>query len=96
MRFIRFTAAFDGRTDHLPESVALLQELLEACDLASVVWEGVGIGVPFPWAVALVLVAVVLVTAGRAGRHSRFFLALMHQRLCRVVNHVTTWQILWI
>ena len=60
---------FVGRADHLPELAALLQELLEVCDLASVVWEGVGIGVPFPWAVALVLVAVVLVAAGRAGRH---------------------------
>ena len=68
MGFIRFTAAFVGRADQLPESVALLQELLEVCDLASVVWEGGGIGVPFPWAAALVLVAVVLVAAGRAGR----------------------------
>ena len=68
MRFIRFTAAFVGRADHLPESVALLQKLLEACDLASVVWEGVGIGAPFPWAAALVLVAVVLAAAGRAER----------------------------
>ena len=70
MGFIRFTAVFVGRADRLPESVALLQELLEVCDLASVVWEGVvGIGVPFPWAAALVLVAAVLVAAGRAGRH---------------------------
>ena len=61
--------AFVGRADHLPESVALLQELLEVCDLASVVWEGVGIGAPFPWAAALAVVAVVLVAAGRAGRH---------------------------
>lgn len=60
---------FVGRADRLPESVALLQELLEACDLASVVWEGVGTGAPFPWAAALVLVAAVLVAAGRAGRH---------------------------
>lgn len=63
-----FTAVFVGRADRLPGLAALLQELLEACDLASVVWEGVGIGVPFPWAAALVLVAVVLVCAGRAGR----------------------------
>lgn len=59
---------FVGRADRLPESVALLQELLEVCDLASVVWEGVGVRWPFPWAAALVLVAVVLVAAGRAGR----------------------------
>ena len=63
-----FTAVFVGRADRLPESVALLQELLEVCDLASVVWEGVGIGVPFPWAAALAVVVVVLVCAGRAGR----------------------------
>lgn len=69
MGFIRFTAVFVGRADHLPELAALLQELLEVCDLASVVWEGVGMRVPFPWAAALVLVAVVLVAAGRAGRH---------------------------
>ena len=69
MRLIRFTAAFVGRADHLPESVALLQELLEACDLASVVWEGVGTGVPFPWAAALAVVMGALVCAGRAGRH---------------------------
>lgn len=69
MGFIRFTAVFVERADRLPESVALLQELLEVCDLASVVWEGVvGARWPFPWAVALVLVAVVLVAAGRAGR----------------------------
>lgn len=60
---------FVGRADHLPELAALLQELLEACDLASVVWEGVGIGAPFPWTAALAVVAVVLVAAGRAGRH---------------------------
>lgn len=60
---------FVGRADQLPESVALLQELLEVCDLASVVWEGVGVRVPFPWAAALAVVAVVLVAAGRAGYH---------------------------
>ena len=63
-------AAFVGRADRLPGLAALLQELLEVCDLASVVWEGVvGARWPFPWAAALVLVAVVLVAAGRAGRH---------------------------
>lgn len=69
MGFIRFTAVFVGRADQLPESVALLQELLEVCDLASVVWEGVvGMRVPFPWAAALAVVVGVLVAAGRAGR----------------------------
>lgn len=61
---------FVGRADHLPESVALLQDCLEVCDLASVVWEGVGVRVPFPWAAALAVVVVgVLAAAGRAGRH---------------------------
>lgn len=69
MGFIRFTAVFVERADRLPGLAALLQELLEACDLASVVWEGVvGAWWPFPWAAALVLVAAVLVAAGRAGR----------------------------
>ena len=62
-------AAFVRRADHLPELAALLQELLEVCDLASVVWEGVGMRVPFPWAAAIAVVVVVLVAAGRAGRH---------------------------
>ncbi len=62
--------AFVGRADHLPGLAALLQELLEACDLASVVWEGVvGARWPFPWTAALAVVVVVLVCAGRAGRH---------------------------
>lgn len=69
MGFIRFTAVFVERADRAPGLAALLQELLEACDLASVVWEGVGTGVPFPWAAALAVVVVVLVAAGRAGRH---------------------------
>ena len=57
---------FVGRADRLPELAALVQELLEVCDLASVVWEGVGMRVPFPWAAALAGVVVVLVAAGRA------------------------------
>ena len=60
---------FVGRADQLPELAALLQELLEVCDLASVVWEGVGMRVPFPWAAALAVVVVVLVAAGRVERH---------------------------
>lgn len=63
-----FTAMFVERADRLPGLAALLQELLEACDLASVVWEGINPQAPFPWAAALVVVAVVLMAAGRAGR----------------------------